>query len=65
MYEFHYNCIKIKYDVSLWFADTDSLVYEIETNDAYEHFYENKNLFDCRNYLKDSKFLSVKKLLVK
>ena len=65
MCEFHYKYIKIKCNVNLWFADTNSLVYEIETNDAYENFYENKNLFDCRNYLKDSKFLSVKKLLVK
>ena len=47
------------------FADTGSLVYEIETNDVYKDSYENKNLFGFRNYLKDSKFLSVKKLLVK
>ena len=37
------------------FTDTDSLVYEIKTDDAYEDFYENKNLFDFRDYPRDSK----------
>ena len=38
MYEFHYKYIQLKYDNSanLLFADTDSLVYEIET-DVYEN----------------------------
>ena len=38
------------------FKDTDSLVYEIETDDVYEDFYENKNLFDFSDYPEDSKF---------
>ena len=38
----------------LLFKDTDSLVYEIETNDVYEDFYEDKNLFDFSNYPEDS-----------
>ena len=33
-----------------------SLVYEIETNDVYKDFYENKNLFDFSDYPEDSKF---------
>ena len=37
------------------FTDTDSLVYEIKTDDAYENFYENKNLFDFSDYPRDSK----------
>ena len=37
------------------FTDTDSLVYEIKTDDAYEDFYENKNLFDFSDYPGDSK----------
>ena len=37
------------------FTDTDSLVYEIKTDDAYEDFYENKNLFDFSDYPRDSK----------
>ena len=46
MYEFHYKYIKTKYNAKLLFADTDSLVYEIKTDDVYEDFYEDKNLFD-------------------
>ena len=38
MYEFHYKFIKRKYDAMLLFTDTDSLVYEIKTNDVYEDF---------------------------
>ena len=32
MFEFHYKYIKRKYDAKLLFTDTDSLVYEIETD---------------------------------
>ena len=32
MYEFHNKYIKIKHDAKLLFTDTDSLVYEIETD---------------------------------
>ena len=35
MYEFHYDCIKNEYDSrsKLLFTDTDSLIYEIKTED--------------------------------
>ena len=46
MCEFHYKYIKRKHDVKLLFTDTDSLVYEINTEDVHEDFYENKSLFD-------------------
>ena len=55
-YEFHYKYIKSKYDAKLLFTDTDSLVYEIKTEDAYEDFYQDKNLFDYSDYLLHSKF---------
>ena len=45
-----------KYDANLLFIDTDSLVYEIETDDVHEDFYEDKYLFDCNSYPEDSKF---------
>ena len=38
------------------FTDTDSLVDEIEKEDVYEDFYEVKNLFDFRDYPRDSEF---------
>ena len=50
MYKFHYKYIKSKYNAKLLLTDTDSLVYEIETDDVYEDFYRDKNLFafsDC------------------
>ena len=37
------------------FTDTDSLVYEIETKNVYEDFYQDKNLFDFSDYPRDSK----------
>ena len=56
MYEFHYNYIGIKYGsrAKLLFIDTDSLVYEIETSDVYEDFYEDRSLFDFSGFPKDS-----------
>ena len=53
MYEFHYDCIKNKYDnkSKLLFTETDSLVYEIKMEDVYEDFSSNKEIFDFSNYL--------------
>ena len=56
MYEFHYKYIKNKFDAKLLFPDTDSLVYKIKTEDTYEDFYEDKNLFDFSDYPLNSKF---------
>ena len=38
------------------FTDTDSLTYEIKTDNVYEDFHEDKYLLDFSNYPKDSKF---------
>ena len=38
------------------FTDRNSSVYETETNDAYQDFYEEKDLFDFSDSPKDSKF---------
>ena len=40
MYEFHYKYTNSKYNAKLLFTSTDSLIYEIETKDVYEGFYE-------------------------
>ena len=56
MFDFHYNYIKRKYNAKLVFTGTGSLVYEIETNEVYEDFYNDKYLFDLSNYPKDLEF---------
>ena len=38
------------------FTDTDSLAYEIKSENVYEEFLKRKDLFDFSNYLKDSEF---------
>ena len=35
----------------LLFTDTDSLMYEIKTEDVYEDFSSNKEMLDFSNYL--------------
>ncbi|XP_041371540.1 uncharacterized protein LOC121385070 [Gigantopelta aegis] len=52
MYEFHYNFMRAKYGnkVQLLFTDTDSLCYEVETEDIYSDFQKHANLFDTSNY---------------
>ena len=56
MYDFHYIFIKKNFSAELLFTDTDSLTYEIKSENIYEDFYKQKNLFDYSNYSKDSKF---------
>ena len=38
------------------FIDTDSLTYEIKSENVFEEFYKWKDLFDFSNYSKDSRF---------
>ena len=59
MYEFHYDNIKNKYDNKsiLLFTDTDSLMYEIKTEeDVYEDFSSSKEMFNFSNYSTKSKY---------
>ena len=58
MYEFRYDYIKNKYDNNskLLFTDTDSLMYGIKTEDFYEDFSKDKNMFDFSNYSVKSTF---------
>ena len=60
MHEFHYNYIQYKFNAGLLFTDTDSLVYEIKTEDIYEYFYQDKNLFDFSDNPVKSKFFDPK-----
>ena len=58
MYDFHYNYIKNKYGskAKLLFTDTDSLTYEIEAEDVYQDFWNDKNLFDNSDYPENSPY---------
>ena len=59
MCEFHYDYIKHKYSDNsrLLFTDTDSLMYEIKTEDVYEDFSKDIEIFDFSNYSPKSKIL--------
>ena len=52
MYIFHYDYIKNIYDnkSKLLFKDTVSLMYEIKTEDVYEDFSSDKEMFDFSHY---------------
>ena len=54
----HYNYIKKKYNnrARLLFTDTDSLTYEIEAEDVYKDFLNEKDMFDNSDYPEDSPY---------
>ena len=51
MYEFHYD-----YNSRLLFTDTNSLMYEIKTEDVYKDFSNDREMFDFSNYSTQSKY---------
>ena len=55
MYDYHYNIIKKQYGdrSKLLFTDTDSLTYEIKTDDIYEDMQKDKELYDFSDYPKN------------
>ena len=58
IYKFRYDYIENEYgsNSKLLFTDTDSLRYEIKTEDVYENFSQDKEIFDFLNYSLISKF---------
>ena len=57
MYEFHYDYMKKKYDddkLTLCYMDTDSLIYDIETEDFYKDIADDvESRFDTSGYRND------------
>ena len=56
MYKFHYDYACNKYDAKLLFTDTDSLVYEMNSEDIYKQCFKGRELFDFSGYPIDSKY---------
>ena len=58
IYEFHHDYMENKYGSKsrLLFTDTDSLLYEIESEHVCDDFSQNKKLFGFSNYFARSKF---------
>ena len=58
MYDFHYNYIKNKYNIRArpLFTDMDSLNYEIESEDVYKDFWNDRDMFDYSDYLESSPY---------
>ena len=58
MQELYYDYITNKYgnNSRLLFTDTDSLMYEVKTEDSYEYFTDDQEMFDFSNYLTKSKY---------
>ena len=45
MYDFHDNFLEKNFSAKLLFADTDSLTYEIKSENVYKEFFKWKDLF--------------------
>ena len=58
MYDFHYNYFLKKYGdkTKLLFTDTDSLCYEVETNDFFDDMIKDKYLYDMSDFPEDHKY---------
>ena len=50
MYDLTYNFIKKNFNAELLFTDTDSLTFEIKSENVYEEFFKWRDLFDFSNY---------------
>ena len=59
MYDFCYSFIKKHFHGELLFTGTESLTYEIKSEDVYEESFKHKHLFDFSNYPKDSSFFDL------
>ena len=55
VYDFYYSQMKVQYGkrCHLLYTGTDSLLFEIQTEDVYKDMPKNKYLYDTSNYPKD------------
>ena len=63
MYDFHKNHMMKKYGsekAKLLFTDTDSLTYQVMTENLYEDMKQDQDLYDTSNYSQDHPLYSVK-----
>ena len=65
MYDFNYNFIKKHFDAELLFTDTNSLTYEIKSNDVYEKIFKHKYLFDFSQFYDNQKKMVIGKMKMK
>ena len=67
MYDFHYNFIKKRFDAELLFTDTDSLTYQMKSEDVNEKFLSTNTCLTFVTIQKIQTFLIrlIKRLLVK
>jgi hypothetical protein len=66
MFDFHYNVIVKRYgeDARLLFTDTDSLCYQLFTNDVYRDMLDYRNLLDTSIYPRDHPLYSSENMKV-
>ena len=60
MYDFHYNFIKKHFDAELLFTDTDSLTYEIKSDDVMKNFLSTNICLTSAIFQKTQSFMIVK-----
>jgi hypothetical protein len=60
IYKFHYDIVKKRYgsDALLLMTDTDSLMYELSTENVYDDMLQDRALYDTSNYKDDNKLFS-------
>ena len=56
MHKFHYDYVCNKYDEKLLFTDTESLVYDINSENVYEQCFKDRRLFNFSGYPIYSKY---------
>ena len=66
LYLFYYDYTESKYNnkSKQLFTDTGNLMYEIKTEDIYEHFSSNKEMLDFISYSTNSKYYDNSDILV-